>query len=801
MFQNIVENRNAKNEDVKVNNSIFGLKGLILCVISFFVSMVSLKNGISPFSFAILVAVCSSSVPAGAIFVTTSLGVLVGSGLEAFAVHIIKILVFLLSIIIFRPIVQPDKNEITKLGKNLIISMGVIYFIKFWIMHLGYDFFFTGIVDILLTYSFYKVFVNGFDIIDRLELKDTSYASTLEELIAFALLIIIASSSVAKLGFIGAIFARIVLMFFIMLFSWKNGPLVGMTVAASAGIILGSIGVLEPVQILIYTIASIWAGFLGGLGRVPAIVTFLLFAIGINCILDNEYINLMNMIEYIISSVLILFVPGGLVVPVEDLFRKYVAFEKYDFMKLASGKTDEERLGKLNKTVNKIAKRYGMEKEDVVDEMENISKSKEAFIEDLFKNLDAFPNNILYEEFINTDNGIVDDIYMALSDDNEVTRSDLAKIFEKKKIILDFNGNEAIREDVDQVIRIINRTYRINEKNFEWKNRLSDNRKTIAKKLKVVTKPVSELVPEKTIKQESKMTDLEKAIALDLKVKQLECKQLKVRQTPDHKYYIDILFDKKVDDKEKIKTIESVLNTHCEGNIVFLKDTANLSDNRYMQKYISEDKYELQVGMAKVLSPQRELGAGTLNMQLMDNKHLLAISDSRDGLKASKEVLSILKNDLANGFDDVDSKAVLESSLENSLEPIKASLDLLCFDLFSGKLSYIKEACMPTYIKKEEGIEKLFSVMSINDELKISGVDTKTLKIEPGWTFVMLSRGIVETHKEAATDDWFKKILSNTNINSSKKMAEALLEKVIANSFDNVNKDMYIIVAKVIDKN
>ena len=54
---------------------------------------------------------------------------------------------------------------------------------------------------------------------------------------------------------------------------------------------------------------------------------------------------------------------------------------------------------------------------------------------------------------------------MVLTDDNEVTKEDIAKIFEKRKVILDFNGNLAIREDVNQVVRIVNRTYRINERN------------------------------------------------------------------------------------------------------------------------------------------------------------------------------------------------------------------------------------------------------------------------------------------------------------------------------------------------
>ena len=59
MFQNIAAERGLNKEDVKVNNnnSIFSLKGLFLCIASFLISMVSLKNGMAPFSIAILIAV------------------------------------------------------------------------------------------------------------------------------------------------------------------------------------------------------------------------------------------------------------------------------------------------------------------------------------------------------------------------------------------------------------------------------------------------------------------------------------------------------------------------------------------------------------------------------------------------------------------------------------------------------------------------------------------------------------------------------------------------------------------------
>ena len=69
----------------------------------------------------------------------------------------------------------------------------------------------------------------------------------------------------------------------------------------------------------------------------------------------------------------------------------------------------------------------------------------------------------------------------------------MVSLYEEKNEILDIYANQAIREDVNQVVRIVNRTYRINEMNFQWKQRLNENKKSISKQLKGVSKAISDI--------------------------------------------------------------------------------------------------------------------------------------------------------------------------------------------------------------------------------------------------------------------------------------------------------------------
>ena len=126
---------------------------------------------------------------------------------------------------------------------------------------------------------------------------------------------------------------------------------------------------------------------------------------------------------------------------------------------------------------------------------------------------------------------------------------------------------------------------------------------------------------------------------------------------------------------------------------------------------------------------------------------------------------------------------------------------MFVFDLFKGEASYVKMGSAPTFIKEEGKVTKLESEKTIDKELNFNRLELKKVKIEGDLVFVMASKGVLEAHKEIVGDKWLEKIIKETSSNNCKKMAEMILEKVIANSFETINKDMYVMVIKVTNKN
>lgn len=806
MFQNLADNIEINQKEEKVNNKknilkdILTIQNMIIYVLSFLVSTVSVKNGIAPFAMAFFVAACSSTLPAGVVLLTTAAGVFIKFGINAFLSYFLTILVFLLTVVFFKPYVQDDRNEISKLGKNLIISLLVVQAIKLFMgTVLLYDVIISA-VTIILTYVFYKIFVNSIGVIQNLGLKS---AFTIEEIIGATVLVAVAAVAVSGYRIFGISIANVLSIFLILLLAWKNGVLVGSTIGISIGLVLGVIGSVTPLQVLALAISGLLGGALNKLGKFGVIAGFIIGNAIISYLSTGNTVEILLYKEILIACVAILFVPKYIEIDIQDLIGNTKLFSPVMNNRLAESKNTQEKLGFLSDTVKEIAKSYNIKDEDlIVDEIENINKSKEMFVEDLLNNLDSFPNNILYEELINSENRIIEEIYIKLTQKEEFTIEDLIKIFESRNEILDIESNRMIKEDVEQVVRIINRTYRINEMNFQWKRRLQENRESISKQLNGVSKAISEIATGISRNKEKSFKNQEMEIKELLLQKGILVKELKIRQNKSKKYFVDILFEKQLKDKDKIKCVEGILSKVCKEKIVMQKDTSHLDTSLYMQKYISEDKFTIQIGISKLPKTGNDIsGDSSLQTILDDNKCLVALSDGmgsgKEARKSSQIVTKMLKQTLSAGFDKEDSLELINSTINLSNEEIFATIDVAVFDLYKGIVEFIKNGACRTYIKNKQSVDKVESNSLPLGILKDVDFSVYDKDIKDGDIFIMCSDGVIDSNQEQQDDKWFIKLIKAINTNNVRKMADIILNEAIDNGYGVLKDDMTVIVAKV----
>lgn len=245
MFQNIIDEE-INEQDENINNTqnrkkidlrnLFTISDIVLYAIAFMASMVGFEKEFAPFGLAIFAAVCSNKIPAGVVFIITAIGTLIGFGINAFLSYLVMALIFIALMLIFKPSYQEEgRNERQKLGKYVLISSFIVQAGKmFFSIFLVYDLI-ASITFSVVTYIFYKIFVNSITVIKEYGIKK---AFTIEEVMGASMLLSIAFYSLHPINIFGLSISNILSIMLVLFLGWKNGILVGATSGITIGMVL-----------------------------------------------------------------------------------------------------------------------------------------------------------------------------------------------------------------------------------------------------------------------------------------------------------------------------------------------------------------------------------------------------------------------------------------------------------------------------------------------------------------------------------------------------------------------------------
>lgn len=241
MFQNVSNSRiDINKEDNKkvslILKELFTVHNVVIYILTFLVSMVSIKNEIIPFGLAILAACMGGTVPIFMVYIVSFISTWIFHGGDGLATFFGTSIIFFVLIFIFKPKVSlGERNEVLKVGTRLFFASFLYNLINnIRGVFLIYDLF-LGLVIAALTYTFYKIFVNGIVVIrDWGEKK----AFTVEELIAASIIIVIAISVLKDVQIFSLSISNILIIFIILVLGWKNGMLIGGTAGLSIGLAL-----------------------------------------------------------------------------------------------------------------------------------------------------------------------------------------------------------------------------------------------------------------------------------------------------------------------------------------------------------------------------------------------------------------------------------------------------------------------------------------------------------------------------------------------------------------------------------
>lgn len=829
MFQNISkQDEEVFDEDVELNkeNRVKGIlkenlsiQNCIIYILAFMVSLVggqdSMFTNIAPFGFAIIAASIGARIPALLVCIVTLIGTTIKFGGNGLLFYILTLLIFLAFVLIKRPKEEEERNEKIKVGIQMSLAVFIVQTVKmlfngFLVYDLAYN-----IMLSLVTYILYKVFVNALVVFSEAGIKKVF---SIEEVMGSALLLAIAVNCLGNLSIFGYSIRNILSILIVLVMGWKNGMLVGATTGITIGTVLGILNGQDPTMLAAYAISGLVAGLLNKLGKIGVIVGFIIGNIILSYVANGNTIEVIKFQEILIAALGLLAVPKSYKLDISTIENDEKLLPETTTRTLEENKDTIHKLSKMSDTISQMAKEYEDAAASIVtdEELEQQERAnREIFEEELFANLDGKEDNLLYDDLASNNEGILDEIFDIMLKKDVITRKEIVQIFANhNNYIMGFSTDSkedeyVAQNDIDEVVRAINSSYRISKINFVWKKKLDEKKKTMSTQLNSVSEALSNLANQITTEEQDPYKEEKEEIKALLKDKEINLKDITIKQEESGKYIVSLYTGicDSMDGKDcGVKKISRILAKVLQEKMIIQKQKCGLraDDDTCMYKFTSEDKFGVQVGIAKSKKADSIIsGDTTTQTRLEDGKYLLAISDGMgsgpEARKSSKIAIKMLERLLTSGFNkDTALKLINTTISDNTDEDMYATLDVNILDLYKGEMNFIKNGACPTFIKRRGKVEILKSIALPTGILDNIDLIEYNYELQDGDIIVMCSDGVLDSSKDYLNKElWIQEVLEEIETDDSQRIADILLNEARDNDFGKEKDDMTVIVCKI----
>ena len=372
--------------------------------------------------------------------------------------------------------------------------------------------------------------------------------------------------------------------------------------------------------------------------------------------------------------------------------------------------------------------------------------------------------------------------------------------------------NNSIEQDIEQIVKTINYSYKVSKLSFIWKKKLDENKKAVSNQLEEVSKAIGALANEIQKEDEDPFTKEKEQIKVLLQEKEIELQNISIKKEQSGRTKVTLYTDT-CENVEKptcdVKKMGRILSKVFDENMILQKQECGLrlKNSICSYTYLSEDKQALQIGIAKTTKSDSNMSGDTLlQTKLEDGKYLIALSDGmgsgKDARKTSKTAITMLEKLLSSGFDKDSSLRLINSTL-NAIgkEDMYATLDIEVLDLYAGNLEFIKNGACPTYVKNGRNVQILKSLSLPTGILNDIDLVVYDKDLQEGDILVMCSDGILESSEEYTNKElWLKFLLEEIETDDMQKIADIILQEAIDNNYGMPKDDMTVIAIKVKNK-
>lgn len=825
MFQNISKDFDTEDkiENIKIDKkqtikkiieNNLKLENIILYVITLMLSLVSGNIGLeySIFGFVIFAAASSNGIPVGMIYIITMIGTLLKFQTAGLLSYLLTSFLFIVMILAFKPkkILEEYQNEKQKLGKFVFLSIFIGQAIKlFFKEFLVYDLL-ISISAGMIGYIFYKIFSKSLIVISKIKTKKVF---ALEEIMGATLMISIAATCLGDFKVLGLQISNIISILLVLTLGWKNGILVGTTSGVTVGVVLGIITNSDPILIAAFAFSGMIAGILSKFGKFGVIVGFVAGNLVLTYVYNGQLVELICFKEILVASLALILIPNKLEINIEDMFGKQEYLQEGATYRLQESSQTIEKLNDVVDVINQMSYTYKEVAATTVSENEILENNAEIFITEVTSQIEGLTQNILYDDIMNENEVMIKDIFHYLVEHDKINREALLNIFKNhNSYIVGFDSYDItlkIEKDITSMLKILNDAYQKSKLDFVIKAKVNETNKNVSNQLDGVSKAIDSIAKKIEEEPKVKFEKEKKEILTICRQRQIDVLDLEINQERTGRYIIKFYLN--TCNKNNIiecptKKIEEILFKIFDEHMILQEEKCGmkLEQNICYQTYISQDKYSMQIGIAKTNKEGQSVsGDSSIQIKLKDGKYLLALSDGMgsgpNARKSSQIAVKMLGRLLSNGFDKETSIELINNTISvDTKSETYATLDVMILDLYDGNVEYIKNGAAPTFVRNRKNVDIIKSIALPTGILNNIDLVVFDRDVEDNDIIVMCTDGIIDSNKEYTNKElWVKDILENMETENVQKIADIIMKEAIDNNYGKAQDDMSIIVVKI----
>lgn len=771
---------------------------ILLYTMAFFISRISLAEGLIPFGIAFYVACAKSQINRILLCITILLGTLSSAASLNFTLFSLSMLL----IVIFEKVFKlKDKKNITPLALFSLLSV--------------------VLPEILLQYhalfpvdTFIKAFLKGFAVfsltfifaaaIQPLKKSTPSKPISQEESLGLTITIILAIAGTPSLNFFGIDLTSILFYLLLLGIGYMEGVGAGTAAGVTMGLIAGISNGFSSILLTKFALGGLLAGILKPLGKFGTALG-LIGAFTITTIYSASsdaliFVFPSQALEIFIAIFIFILIPKSFF---EHFHQKFVSSPlRHWSEKSYANKMKElttEKLYRFSSAFKEMSKTLG----DVSIPLKNTGKQEMAALFDRVTDRvckDCCLAGYCWDtNFYNTYQSTFK-MLEKLDEKGRITLEDIPKSFLNKC------------ERLPRFMETLNTVYEIHKVDRIWKNKLDVNQGLISKQLQGLSSMISDLAGElsENVKFQS---ELEETLMEKLSQHGMHVEDVMVYENKWGKTEVQMRHPACEDRKLYIENIVKLSSKYLEKKFTQTsyhpKDP--LSSVDCMIKLIEEEKYAVLTGVARVGKGNNRISGDNYTfLKGSDGKYIAALSDGMgSGIAAnrqSKTAIQLLEQFMESGLDKDTTLHLINAILAlKTHEDQFASLDMTFVDLYTGEAEFVKVGAVPTFIKSGQQVRQIKSFSLPAGILANIEVEFLKQSLGDGDFIVMVSDGILDSFKKSDPNIYtyehsLADFIAELDTLNPQEFAEAILNAASRHSQNSLPDDMTVIVSKLWQK-